>query len=69
MIGTGQDITERSEAEEELRRAEDFLNSIVENLPNMIFVKEAQELRFVRFNKAGEALLGYPREDLIGKRL
>lgn len=67
MIGTGQDITERSVAEEELRRAEDFLNSIVENLPNMIFVKEAQELRFVRFNKAGEALLGYPREDLIGK--
>jgi len=67
MIGTGQDITERNEAEEELRRAEDFLNSIVENLPNMIFVKEAKELRFVRFNKAGEALLGYPREALIGK--
>ncbi|TAK07925.1 MAG: PAS domain S-box protein, partial [Candidatus Manganitrophaceae bacterium] len=67
MIGTGQDITEREKAEEELRRAEAFLNSIVENLPNMIFVKEARELRFVRFNKAGEALLGYPRADLIGK--
>ncbi|MBI3802635.1 MAG: PAS domain S-box protein [Nitrospirae bacterium] len=67
MIGTGQDITERRAAEEELRRTEAFLNSIVENLPNMIFVKEAQALRFVRFNKAGEALLGYPREALIGK--
>ena len=67
MIGTGQDITERKEAEEELRRTEAFLNSIVENLPNMIFVKEAEALRFVRFNKAGEALLGYSREELIGK--
>lgn len=67
MIGTGQDITERRAAEEELRRTEAFLNSIVENLPNMIFVKEAKELRFVRFNKAGEALLGYSREELIGK--
>ncbi len=67
MFGTGQDITERNQAEEELQRTEDFLNSIVENLPNMIFVKEAKELRFVRFNKAGEALLGYPKEALIGK--
>jgi PAS domain S-box-containing protein len=30
-------------------------------------VKEAKELRFVRFNKAGEELLGYLRADLIGK--
>ncbi len=44
-----------------------FLESIVENLPDMIFVKEAQELRFVRFNKAGEELLGYPRDALLGK--
>jgi rsbT co-antagonist protein RsbR len=33
----------------------------------MIFVKEAVELRFVRFNKAGEALLGLSSADLIGK--
>lgn len=61
------DITARKEAEEKLRRAEAFLNSIVENIPNMIFVKEARELRFVRFNKAGEALLGYSERELIGK--
>jgi two-component system cell cycle sensor histidine kinase/response regulator CckA len=46
---------------------ERFLDSIVENIPNMIFVKEAAELRFVRFNRAGEALLGHAREDLIGR--
>lgn len=46
---------------------EKFLNSIIENIPDMIFVKDAKELRFVRFNKAGEDLLGYKREEMIGK--
>lgn len=40
---------------------------LVEHLPDMIFVKEAKELRFVQFNRAAEALLGYPREELLGK--
>ncbi len=61
------DITERRKAEEELRRMNAFLGSIVENIPNMIFIKDAAELRFVRFNRAGEDLLGYSREDLLGK--
>jgi PAS domain S-box-containing protein len=46
---------------------ETFLNSILENIPHMIFVKDAKELRFVRFNKAGEDLLGIDRAKLIGK--
>src|SRR5947209_1780556 len=33
----------------------------------MVFVKEVSELRFIRFNRAGEKLLGYSRKDLIGK--
>ena len=44
-----------------------FLDSIIENIPDMIFVKDAKELRFVLFNKAGEQLLGYSRQELIGK--
>lgn len=44
-----------------------FLNSVVENLPNMIFVKDAKDLRFIRFNLAGEMLLGRDRKELIGK--
>ena len=44
-----------------------FLRSVVENIPYMIFVKDARDLRFVRFNKAGEQLLGYTRAQLIGK--
>ena len=51
----------------DLRESEEFLGNIVENIPNMIFVKEAAGLRFVRFNKAGEQLLGYSRQELLGR--
>ena len=43
------------------------MDSLIENLPNMVFVKDAKELKFVRFNKAGEDILGISREELIGK--
>ncbi len=44
-----------------------LLDSIVENLPGMVFVKDAKDLKFVRWNKAGEQLIGIPRETMIGK--
>jgi PAS domain S-box-containing protein len=66
-VGADLDITERTQAEETLREKDEFLSSIIENIPDMIFIKDAEELKFVRFNRAGEELLGYKREDLIGK--
>ncbi len=60
-------LAERNRSTEELRQANAFLDSMLENIPNMIFVKDAKELRFVRFNKAGEDLLGHSRAALIGK--
>lgn len=65
--GVVYDITEKKAAENALRENEEFLDSVIENIPDMIFVKNAEDLRFVRFNKAGEKLLGYSRKDLIGK--
>jgi diguanylate cyclase (GGDEF)-like protein/PAS domain S-box-containing protein len=50
-----------------LAAANTFLDSIIENIPDMIFLKDARDLRFIRFNKAGEKLLGYSREEMIGK--
>jgi PAS domain S-box-containing protein len=67
FIGFIKDITERKISESMLKASENFLDSVVENLPNMLFVKDAETLRFVKFNKAGEELLGYSRRDLIGK--
>lgn len=61
------DITKRRRVDQELRRTEAFLSSIVENIPSMIFVKDAENLRFVRVNRAGEKLTGIPREELLGK--
>ena len=57
----------RRRAERETEQAHSFLDSIVENIPHMIFVKDAEDLRFIRFNRAGEKLLGVPRTELIGK--
>ena len=67
IVVAHQDIHEQKQAELQLREAETFTKSIVDNLPNMIFVKEAQSLRFVQINKAGEHLLGITRQDLLGK--
>ncbi len=61
------DITERKRIEEELKDANAFLDAIIENIPLMLFIKESQSLRFVRFNRAGEDLLGWPRQTFIGK--
>lgn len=74
FIGFITDITERkrsdillSQKNQELERAKIFQESIITNLPNMLFVKEADNLRFVRLNKAGEELLGLKEEEIIGK--
>ena len=69
LAGQTAEIAERQLAEEAARASEHFLNNIVENIPDMIFVKDAATLRFVRFNKAGEQLLGYRREELIDKNV
>ncbi len=44
-----------------------FLDAIIQYLPTPVFVKDASELRFVRLNKAGEALLGCSQDEIIGK--
>ena len=65
MPGDFDDPINRSRRD--LERVSTFLSSIVENIPAMIFVKNAETLRFELFNKAGEELLGIPRESMIGK--
>jgi PAS domain S-box-containing protein len=62
-----QDITERKRVEKQLRDANVFLDAIIENVPLMLFIKDSESLRFVRVNRAGEDLLGWPREAFIGK--
>lgn len=61
------DITERKRAEDEVRRTRTFLDTVIENIPVSILVKDAHELRYVLINRAAEELLGVPRADMIGK--
>lgn len=51
----------------ELDQSRYFVDSLIENIPNMVFVKDAKDLKFVRINRAGEELLGIKREELLGK--
>jgi len=66
-VGSIMDISLRKRIQEKLQAANAFLDAIIENIPVMLFVKESQSLRFLRLNRAGEDLLGWSREMLIGK--
>jgi len=60
-------VADRERAEMDLQRSRSFLDSVIEQIPHMVFIKDAADLRFVRINRSGEDLLGYSREELIGK--
>lgn len=51
----------------EIEQANRYLDSIIENMPTMLFVKDAENLNFVRWNKAAEELVGHSREAVLGK--
>jgi PAS domain S-box-containing protein len=67
ILSSINEITERKRAVEELRESKALVDAVIENVPLMIFLKEATDLRFVIFNRAGEELLGYDRTALLGK--
>ncbi|HEX2879015.1 MAG TPA: PAS domain-containing protein, partial [Polyangiaceae bacterium] len=67
LYAIGRDVTEERRKQQSLQQANLFLDAIIENIPNMVFVKGAERLEFVRFNRAGESLLGLERASLLGK--
>ena len=67
LLAVARDISDVKRAETELREANRFLDSLIENLPLMVAVKDAVTLKYVRLNRAAEQLLGYPREAMLGK--
>ncbi len=64
-LSQSQEALERKTAEEQAGRR--FLDSIFENIPVAVFMKDADDLRYVRVNRAAEALMGCPREAMLGK--
>jgi PAS domain S-box-containing protein len=53
----------------ELKKTGDLLDAVVENLPDMILLKEAEgdRFRYIFMNSAGERLIGRDRAAVIGK--
>jgi len=55
------------EVEQDLLRTQEFLDTIVENIPIAVFAKCAKDSRYILLNRAGEDYYGLPREQMLGK--
>ncbi len=66
-VATHEDISERNRAERELERTQSFLNTIIENVPSPIIVKNIPDLRYLLINRAAEKYLGVDRAIMLGK--
>ena len=67
LLGVFTDVTARQVAVEERQRSETLLESVIQNLPSMVFIKRASDLSFVRWNKAHAALTGLVAPEDLGK--
>ena len=65
-VATHEDVSERRRTERELENTRSFLNTIIENVPSPIIVKDP-DLRYLLFNRAAEKCLGVDRAVLLGK--
>jgi diguanylate cyclase (GGDEF)-like protein/PAS domain S-box-containing protein len=66
-VVTHEDVTERHRAIRELERMRNFLDTVLENVPATIIVKDAKDLRYILLNRASEDFYGVERERFLGK--
>ena len=67
---TSRDITARKHTELEIRDNRSFLQSLIDHLPLLIYVKSVRADSFGRmvvWNKAAETVTGYPAAQVIGR--
>ena len=68
VLSVGIDVTERRRLEEDLRQSQQFLHTIVENLPLVVFSKNIQnDFRYELINQRCERVLGFSKEAGLGK--
>ncbi|MGB9702710.1 MAG: PAS domain S-box protein [Candidatus Kapaibacteriota bacterium] len=60
------DITSRKKAEEQVKNNEKFLDYLIDSLPIPVFFKDING-KYFKINKAFINLLGYAKEEVIGK--
>ncbi len=67
LISAINDVTDHKRDERALEQARSFLNTIIENVPSPIIVKDIPELRYLLINNAAEKLLGVDRAAMLNK--
>ena len=67
IAGTAEDITERRLAEEFLRASEERFEAAFHASPAPLWIVDAKESRFSDVNRAWLELMGYEREQVIGR--
>jgi PAS domain S-box-containing protein len=65
-LGMALDITERKQSEEQLRASEEKLRLYLDSSPDAIYISDSTAT-FSYGNRAAERIIGYSREELIGK--
>ncbi|HVG52127.1 MAG TPA: EAL domain-containing protein [Xanthobacteraceae bacterium] len=66
-VATHEDVTALHLRERELAQTRSFLNTVIDNVPTAISVKNAHDLRYALINRAGEEIYGVERDQMIGK--
>lgn len=61
------DLTQRKQAEDELRRTRTFLKTIIDNVPAVIAVKDVRTSRYLMLNRTGAEMFGVAGEDAVGR--
>lgn len=67
---TSRDITARKHAEIEIHNNRSFLQSLIDHLPLLVYVKSMREKSFgamMVWNKAAESLTGYSADEVVGQ--
>ena len=66
-VSVHQGITAHLHAEKELNETKQFLNSIIENIPIAVVVKDVTTRKFILVNRTFEAMLKVSRAEVLGK--
>jgi len=66
-VATHEDVTTRRRAEKELQRTQNFLNIVIDNVPETLVVKDARDGRYILANRASEKFYEFRRDQILGK--